>query len=344
VAFAPAGPILASAFRPFRLKDPSTSVNKPLPKHNPPPPETSPAADRKADRRGYLFGLLMAVGSAFGFAAARAGILGGLSPAELVLMRFGVAGLILLPFLIRWGLPTLAGIGWRRGLILALFAGPLFAILQMGGYAFAPLAHGAVIAPATVTILSTIAAGLFLGERLGPAHIAGAVLVVGGVLLVSWDGLATSAAGGQSWIGDLMFFASSVLWVGFTICLRHWRLDALRATAVVSVLSLAVTVPGYLILMGGERLMSLSFMALAAQGVMQGALMGVLTLLAYGRTVALLGVSRAVLFPATVPAFSILVGIPVVGEVPNATQIAGLVLVTAGLLTAIGFFNWLRRR
>lgn len=305
------------------------------------PGRASPVLPRP-DRRGYLFGLTLAVGSAFGFAAARAGILGGLSPNELVLMRFGVAGLLLLPFLIRWGLLDLAGIGWRRGLILALFAGPAFSLLQMGGYAFAPLAHGAVIAPATVTILSTIAAGLLLGERLGPAHLVGAALVVAGVLLVSWDGLATSAAGGQSWIGDLMFFLSSVLWVGFTICLRHWRLDALRATAVVSVLSMLITIPGYLALVGFDRLASLSVAALAVQGVMQGALMGVVTLLAYGRAVALLGVSRAVLFPATVPAFSVLVGIPVVGEIPNLTQIAGLSLVTIGLLVAIGFVNWLR--
>lgn len=314
------------------------------------PPTTAAAGQpgkippTRPDRRGYLFGLTLAVGSAFGFAAARAGILGGLSPNELVLMRFGVAGLLLLPLLIRWGLPDLAGIGWRRGLVLALFAGPAFSLLQMGGYAFAPLAHGAVIAPATVTILSTIAAGLVLGERLGPAHLVGAALVVAGVLLVSWDGLATSAAGGQSWIGDVMFFLSSVLWVGFTICLRQWRLDALRATAVVSVLSMLVTVPGYLALVGIDRLASLSIAALAVQGVMQGALMGVITLLAYGRAVALLGVSRAVLFPATVPAFSVIVGIPVVGEIPNLTQITGLALVTVGLLIAIGFLNWLRGR
>lgn len=319
-------------------------MNNPLAKPAPVEPGNASPVPPRPDRRGYLFGLTMAAGSAFGFAAARAGILGGLSPNELVLMRFGVAGLLLLPLLIRWGLLDLAGIGWRRGLILALFAGPAFSILQMGGYAFAPLAHGAVIAPATVTILSTIAAGLFLGERLGPAHLVGAALVVAGVLLVSWDGLANSAAGGQSWIGDVMFFLSSVLWVGFTICLRHWRLDALRATAVVSVLSMLLTIPGYLALVGFDRLASLSITALAVQGVMQGALMGVFTLLAYGRAVALLGVSRAVLFPATVPAFSILVGIPVVGEIPNPTQIAGLSLVTLGLLVAIGFLNWLTGR
>jgi drug/metabolite transporter (DMT)-like permease len=59
-----------------------------------------------------------------------------------------------------------------------------------------------------------------------------------------------------------------------------------------------------------------------------------------------LGVSRAVLFPAMVPAVSIIIGIPIVGEFPNAFQIAGLLLVTAGLLGAVGVFRlrWPRRR
>jgi len=40
-----------------------------------------------------------------------------------------------------------------------------------------------------------------------------------------------------------------------------------------------------------------------------------------------------------VPAVSILMGIPIVGEIPNTIQIAGLLLVTIGLLGAIGVFR-----
>lgn len=300
-------------------------------------------ARREREKWGYANGLVMALGAAFAFAVARAGIVGGLAPADLVLMRFGVAGLLMLPFLIRWGLPGLAGIGWSRGLVLLLLGGPLFSLLQTGGYAFAPLAHGAVIAPSTVTILSTIAAALFLGERLGSAHLVGAALVIVGIVAISWEGLAADA-GGQSWIGDLMFFASSVLWAGFTVMLRHWRLDALRATAVVSVLSAAVAVPGYLALFGLDHFVGLPAGAMLVQGVAQGAVQGALTLIAYSRAVALLGVSRAVLFPAIVPAIAMLLGIWVVGEVPNAVQVAGLALVTLGLLTAVGFVAWLGGR
>ncbi|WP_119418291.1 DMT family transporter [Desertibaculum subflavum] len=302
--------------------------------------ETAGEAARRAardERLGYANGLMMAIGAALAFAVARAGIVGGLAPEDLVLMRFGVAGLLLLPFLLRWGLCDLAGIGWRRGLALLLFGGPLFALLQIGGYRFAPLAHGAVIAPSTVTILSTIGAAWLLGERLTRAHLAGAALVLVGILALGGEGLVTG--GGRAWIGDLLFFASSVLWAGFTLLLRHWRLEALRATAVVSVLSCAVTVPAYLALQGFDHLAALPAGALALQGLVQGVVQGALTLIAYSRAVALLGVSRAVLFPAVVPAIAVLLGIPIVGEWPNAAQIAGLVLVTIGLLTAVGLFR-----
>ena len=123
------------------------------------------ALNTQSDAWGYFCGCILALGASLSFASARAGIIVGLTPGDLILMRFGVAGVVLLPLLVYWGLPTLAGIGWRRGLILTALGGPAFALMQMGGYAFAPLAHGAVIHPASVTIISTGIAAAVLGER-----------------------------------------------------------------------------------------------------------------------------------------------------------------------------------
>ena len=299
-------------------------------------PETRPSA---SIAMGYLFGLTMALGAATSFAMARAGALRGLAPEDIILARAAVAGLIMLPLLITWGLPTLAGIGWRRGLLLLLTGGPLFAFLQTGGYAFAPLAHGAVIAPSTVTVLSTIGAVVLLGERLTTWHVIGGMTVIAGVVLVSWHGFTGSALTDTTWIGDLMFVTSSMLWAAFTILMRKWRIDPMRATAAVAVLTAVVVVPGYFAYSGLDRLMTLPADALLAQGIAQGLIQGVVTLLAYGKAIAILGVSRAVLFPAIVPAISILIGIPLVGEWPDATQIAGLTLVTVGLFAAVGLIG-----
>lgn len=136
-----------------------------------------------------------------------------------------------------------------------------------------------------------------------------------------------------------MFVTSSMLWAVFTILMRKWRVDPIRATTVVAVLTALVVVPGYLAYRGADRLMTLPADALLAQGIAQGLIQGVVTLLAYSKAVAILGVSRAVLFPAIVPAISILIGIPLVDEWPDGMQIAGLCLVTIGLFTAVGLLG-----
>lgn len=290
---------------------------------------------------GYACGVIMALGASISFAAARAGVLGGLAPDDLIFARFVVAGLAMLPLLLYWGLPTLAGIGWPRSLALLLTGGPLFAILQTGGYAFAPLAHGAVIAPSTVTILSTFAAGVLLGEVLTRSHLAGATLVLAGIAMIGWQGIFDTTPGERAWIGDVLFFLSSVLWAGFTLLIGHWRINAVRATSVVAVLSLCVIVPVYFGYRGVTHLASLPTAPLIFQGVVQGLVQSVITIMAYNRAIAILGVSRAVLFPAIVPAISVLIGIPALGEIPNALQAAGVVVVSVGMLVAVGTLNWL---
>lgn len=306
-------------------------------------PTSDAARQAKRLRLGLLSGATMALGASLSFAAARAGILGGLLPVDLIFARFIVAGLIMLPLLLRFGVRDLAGIGWRRGLVLTALGGAPFALLQTGGYGFAPLAHGAVIAPSTVTIVSTIGAAVFLRERLGRNHLAGAAIVLGGIVLIGWDGLA-QPAGERAWLGDLMFFASSLLWACFTLLLRHWRVPALRATAVVSVLSFLISTPVYLLWAGTAHLATLPAGTLALQGLIQGGLQGAVTMVAYSQAVVLLGVSRAVLFPAIVPAVSVLVGIPIVGEIPSLLQVGGLGLVTVGLLATVGVFRRLGLR
>ena len=223
----------------------------------------------QSDAWGYFCGCVLALGASLSFATARAGVLSGLSPGDMILMRFGVSGLFLLPFWVASALPALAGVGWRRAVLLTALAGPGFALMQMGGYAFAPLAHGAVIHPAAVTIISTVIAAVLLKEQLSGAHLIGAALVIGGIILISWQGL-HAATGANSWIGDLLFLTSAMIWACFTVLIRHWRLHAIRAIAVVSFLSLILMLPGYFAWYGMGHLRTLPPGAMAMQGLVQG--------------------------------------------------------------------------
>ncbi len=70
----------------------------------------------------------------------------------------------MLPWLLRHALVDLGGGVWGRSVALPLFAGPLFIARGESGYAYAPLAHGAVIQPAALTLGAMAAPRPIFGE------------------------------------------------------------------------------------------------------------------------------------------------------------------------------------
>lgn len=290
---------------------------------------------------GVFFGLSAVVMWALYFVYARDAAQAGLLPIDIILLRYGVAGLILLPWLLRKGLRDLGGIGWGRGVVLAIIVGPLFLMFGAGGFLFAPLAHGAVIQPSTAALVATAVAILFLGEKLHAARIAGIAMVLGGIALISLVG--SSASEPDAWKGHLMFMAAGGCWATFTILLRRWQMGAIAATAAASVLSAIVVVPGVLIFGTLDRLAALPVETLIVQIVVHGVMAGVLAMVAYARSVALLGVGSAALFPAVVPAVALILGIPLAGEIPTAPEWLGAVMATTGLAVALGGIPGLRR-
>jgi drug/metabolite transporter (DMT)-like permease len=280
-----------------------------------------------------LTGAVLMLGSVliFGsnFAISRHATLNGLSAPDLVALRFGVAGLLLLPvFLARGGFADCAGLGWRRGLVLTLLSGFPLSLIMLSGIAFAPAAHGASIAPGTVTIVSAVGAFLMFGVRLTPMQIAGLGLALGGLAAIAWHG-ATSGSP-TIWIGDVLFLATGLVWGTYPLILQRWRLDALTSTAVVCVLSLPYTLlylPFALPHLGGLRWEVVAFHA-----INQGVLNTIVGLWLWAKAVELVGAGTAGRFPPLVPVIGTLVGIPVLGELPGPVQVAGIVMIVGGLL------------
>lgn len=282
---------------------------------------------------GIGFGLAAVAMWAGYLAFARAGILAGLKPQDFVLLRYATAGLVMLPWLLRNQPRSLGGIGWGRGLVLALLAGPLFIFVGVSGYVHAPLSHGAVIQPATITLGSLLAAVWLLGERGSVQKVLGAGILVGGLVLIASVGGVTG--GPDAWRGDILFVGAGLLWVTFTLLLRHWGVGAVPATAAVSVISAAIVIPGFVAFETFERIAALTPLILTIQIVVQGVFSGVLAVLAYGASVQVLGASKAALFPALVPAAALIIGIPVTGEWPGLLEWAGCALVSGGLVVAM---------
>ena len=293
------------------------------------PPTTSDLS------RGLAWGLLAAAIWSSYTVLARYGVKAGLSPADLTLLRFLPGGLLMAPFFFRWGWRDLGGIGWRRGLLLSVLAGPGFSLLFMSGFALAPLAHGAVIAPACQMLSGLVLSSWLTQQRWTRDSAIGAGLVTLGLVFIGGDGL-LHWGDGLVPLGDALFVIAGTSWGLFGALSRRWQVDPLRVTAAVVVLSLAMVAPVFLLFADLGRLAQASPGLLALQLLAQGLGAGLVAVLAYSRAAALMGSGRAGFFGALVPGAASLIAIPVLGEVPGPLQLLGLGAVVLGLLVAFG--------
>lgn len=284
-------------------------------------------------RRGWLHGCVAALIWGGYLAVSRQGIAAGLQAADLAFLRYATAGLLLLPWLVRHSPHTLAGIGWQKGIGLALLAGPLFVLAGASGYHFAPLAHGAVIQLGMLTLMGIVLAAVLVGERPGKGRIVGLAVLILGLVVTAGPSLIQGTS--TAWIGDFLFTLAGSMWALFTVLQRRWSVSPLAATAVVSVLSGVTYSPLYLLYEGIAPLEKASLIMIAEQIFVQGVLSGVIALFAFSEAVQELGPGRAALFPALAPAVAILLGIPVTGEFPTMLQIVGLIILTTGLVIAV---------
>jgi len=258
-------------------------------------------------------------------------LLGTLTPWDLAALRFGVAGLLLLPIVVRHGLGHAAGIGWGRAVILAIAAGAPYTLILYAGLALAPAGHGAVIITGATPVVSTLLVWFWLGDRPSATRLCGLPLIVAGLSLVSWPGLHGEHAA-ATWLGDLLFAVDAVLWGLFTVLARHWRVDPLRGTAVVWVLAL-VYLPIYFFAFGG-RLLAAPRTEVLFQGLYQGVGVAIAALALYAWAIRVLGASAASLVMPLVPIFSVLLAVPVLGEIPTAVQGVGILAVSVGMVLA----------
>ena len=306
-------------------------------------PPSSDAAARQATLTGLAWGLLAAAIWASYTVLARLAVKSGLNAADLTLLRFAPGALLMAPLVWRWGLRDLAGIGWRRGLLLSMLAGVGFSLLMMSGFMLAPLTHGVVIAPA-FQLLSSIALSAWLAQQRATREtLVGCAGVVLGLLCMGGDSL-LQREGGLTLLGDLLFALSGTSWGLFGALSRRWQVDPLRITAVVVLLSFVFFAPPYLLWADLGRLAAAGPAMVVLQLTAQGLGAGLVAVLAYSRAALLLGPGRAGFFGAMVPGAAALLSVPVLGEVPTLLQVLGIVAVVAGLLVAFGAARWLLAR
>lgn len=289
--------------------------------------------------RGALYGIAAVSLWASWIVAVRFGIRTSLTPWDITVLRFGVAGAILLPYLLRKGL-AFDRLGWAGLVAIVLGGGAPMVLVSYSGLLFAPAAHAASLYTALIPLYVAMLAAVVLGEAFTVAKWIGLALIVVGVLGIVWG--AGGTIGTTENIGHAMFVAAGLLWAGYTVALRKARLTGLHAAAIAAVGSLIVYVPAHAIFFG-TNLFDAAWHDLVLQAFVHGFLVAVISLVCIGRAVGILGASRGSAFAALCPAITTLAAIPILGEWPAPTDWIAMLLISLGVYVASGGLLLARR-
>lgn len=257
----------------------------------------------------------------------------GFSPFDLAAFRYGPAALVLAPLAWR-ARATLARIGARRLVTLALFGGAPNLLLFLWALVWAPASHGGTIAPMTVPIAGAILAIPLIGEKPTRGRAAALAVMAAGVLMIGWDGVAGAHPG--AWRGDILLLGAGCTWAVFTLLLRRWQVPAIPATAAVTIVSALAVLPAWMPFRLGPVL-DLPAGALLLHLATQGIVLGALAMFLYARAVELLGPTRAATLSIMVPVTALLLAAYVLAEPISWLQGGGATLAVGGMLAAVLF-------
>ena len=220
-----------------------------------------------------------------------------------------------------------------------MVGGFLYAILAYIGFFYAPAGHASVLMPGSLPLWTSLLMWLFLREQIGMNRAIGLGMIVCGDILVGGVSLLKAFEGGEVWIGDLLFMTAAFCWSAYSVMVRHYGLDAVRATMAITAFALVSFVPAYALLVHFNVLPS--HMAQAAwseivfQAVFQGVGSVVISGITFTQMIRTFGPIKSTMITALVPGLSALGAVVFLGEPLSWNLWAGLALVTCGILFGV---------
>jgi len=287
------------------------------------------AAGRRERWIGFLCALLLLAIWAAYILMTRFSLRTHFAPADLLALRVGIGGVLVLPWFARRGLGHLK---FRQALVLALPAGLGFGAFSYSGFVLAPVAHASALQTGALPLYVALLAMLLLHERYSPGKQLGLALIVIGVALMGYESVSSGAPG--QWRGDILFSAASFSWAIYAVAAQCWNVRPLQATAVVYVISAALYLPVYLLFFE-PKLFDAPWAELVIQALLQGVFANLLSLFLFARVSQAFGATSTAMLTATASLFVPALGIVTLGERPSLLAWTGLVCVAAGVVAAV---------
>lgn len=282
---------------------------------------------------------------------ARASASQTLLPLDIALMRILGASSVLLPW--AWwrmrperargervgSLLGLSPLPWRVTVAAGFFGGLMYALMAYAGFFFAPATHASVLMPGSLPLWTTLLAIWLLHEKIPAARALGLACIVLGDLLVGGMSLMRALEGGAVWKGDLLFMGAASSWAAYTVIARRQGLDAVRATMAITAFAFVFFVPVFALATGlgwwPTHIPQASWGELLFQAAFQGGGSVVISGITFTQMVRHFGPVRTTMITALVPGLSALGAVAVLGEPMHWNLLAGLALVTGGILLGV---------
>lgn len=258
----------------------------------------------------------------------RAGTTGALTPYDIAALRFGVSGLLALPFFLR--MVPLAQ--YPRYFVLAMLAGVSYSLLAYVGFSYAPTAHAGVFINGGIPFWTVIIIAVTAGFQLSARSLVPLGFSAAGLLLIAGRSL-TEVGVSNVWIGDLLFLSAALVWAVFGVLARRWQVPPRSAIVGIAVFSLVAYMPVYLLCLPQNITMAPTNEILLQAGY-QGVVAALVAGAMYTYACQTIGVYRASMTLAIVPGASALGAWLLLDEPLTAMVVAGLVLVSLGALLA----------
>ena len=276
----------------------------------------------------YLLGTRYAVSSNF-------------SVEEILILRIVPAAIILTPVMLKFGVVPPRDTNVIGVFMLTVGASALFPYFLSSALQFAPASDAGILASGTLPFWSALSAFLLMGDRPNKVRQFGLLCIIAGALSIAiWEILLTSSNG--TWRGHLMFMSAAAFWSVYSVYFKISGLSPLHALSIGTFwASIALVV--FISFRGNADFSVIPINDIFTMALLQGVLVGLISTLLYSYAVTNLGPAKTGAIGALTPVLTLLGGWLFLGENITANKLAGMILVTFGVMLASGVIQTFKR-
>lgn len=253
----------------------------------------------------------------------RLGVTTNLNTYDLTVLRFGVAGVVLLPVVIKQGI-ALDRLGTIGVVLLITSFGALYIVLISEALKTASASAAGALNPGIMAVGAVLLGIILFKDRAGPANIIGIILILVGVCAEAF----LNASGLTC--GHFILGLTGIMWATYAVIVRKSGIRSLHATALVAVGSAVIYLPIYALTLP-KQVFAAPLFDILIQAGFQGVLVGILAVYAFNRSIELLGAAVGSTLPALIPLVTLLLGAFFLGESFRPKELAIALTIGGGV-------------